>query len=88
MLDALARLANAPRTTQESSAGDVLQVPLWLCLLQLQLPAKTIRQQTELEKKQHLPLRHAILQDTVQTDVVLPQDHTRLERTATGGCDS
>ena len=88
MLDALARLANAPRTTQESSAGDVLQVPLWSCLLQLQLPAKTIRQQTELEKKQHLPLRHAILQDTVQTDVVLPQDHTRLERTATGGCNS
>ena len=27
----------APRTTQESSAGDVLQVPLWPCLHQLQL---------------------------------------------------
>ena len=47
-----------------------------------------IRQQTELQKEQHLQLRHPILQDTVQTDVVLPQDHTRLERIAPGGCDS
>ena len=52
------------------------------------LPAKTIRQQIELQKEQHLQLRHSILQDTVQTEVVLPQDHTRLERTAPGGCDS
>ena len=49
---------------------------------------ETIRQQTELQKEQHLQLRHPILQDTVQTDVVLPQDHTRLERIAPGGCDS
>ena len=82
-------LANAPRTTLESSAGDVLQVPLWSCLHPLRLPAKTIRQQIELQKrKKKLQLRHPILQDTVQTDVVLPQDHTRLERTAPGGCDS
>ena len=37
--------------TRESLAGDVLQVPLWPCLHQLQLPAKPIRQQTELEKE-------------------------------------
>ena len=45
---------------------------------------QNIRQQ----KEQHLQLRHPILQDTIQTDVVLPQDHTRLERTAPGDCDS
>ena len=72
-------LANAPKMPQESSAGDVLQVPLRSCLHQLQLPAKTTRQQIELEKrKKHLPVRHPVLQDTVQTDVSLPQDHTRL----------
>ena len=87
MLDAL-QLANAPRTTQESSVGDVLQVPLWPCLHQLLLPAKTVRQQTELEKKEHLQPRHPILQDTVQTDAVLPQDHTRLEQPAPEGRDS
>ena len=44
--------------------------------------------QTELQKEQYPQLRHPILQDTVQTDVVLPQDHTRLERTAPGDRDS
>ena len=82
------RLASTPRTMQESSTGDVLQVPLWSCLHQLQLPAKIIRQQIELQTEQHLQLRHHIQQATIQTDVVLPQDHTRLERTAPGGCDS
>ena len=51
-------------------------------------PVSECWQQIELQKEQHLQLRHPILQDTVQTDIVLPQDHTRLERTATGGCDS
>ena len=73
--------------TQESSAGDVLQVPPWPCLHQLYLPARTIGQQAELQEEQHLQLRHPFLQDTVQTDVVLPKDNSGLEWTAPGGCD-
>ena len=38
-------------------------------------------------KKTHLQL-HPILQNTVQTDVILPQDHTRLEQPAPGGRNS
>ena len=44
-------------------------------------------QNTRQHKEQHLWLWHPILQDMIQTDV-LPQDHTRLEQTAPGDCDS
>jgi len=51
--------------TIQRLSSEFQQVPLRSCLHQLQLPAQTIRLQIELQKEQHLQLRHSILQDTV-----------------------
>ena len=48
----LPEIAESTATPQGRPAGDVLQIPPWPCLLRLQLPAKTIKQPTELEEEQ------------------------------------
>ena len=42
----------------------------------------------ELQKEQHKQLQHPLLQDTVQTDVILPRDHTQMEQPAPGNSGS
>ena len=40
------------------------------------------------ERTTHTQLQHPLLQDTVQTDVILPPDHTRVEQPAPGNSGS
>ena len=43
------------------------------------IPTTTNRNQIKPQKEQHTQLQHPLLQDTVQTDVILPPDHPRME---------
>ena len=80
----LSGIANSSTTLQGSPIEDVFQVPPWPHPHQLQLPAKTNKQQTWLEDDQRLQLRHPLLPDTVQADIVLPENYIRLEQSASG----
>ena len=46
------------------------------------------RNQIKPEKEQHTQLQHPLLQDTVQTDVILPPDHPWMEQPAPGNSGS
>ena len=52
------------------------------------IPTTANRKQNEPQKEQHTQLQHPLLQDTVQTYVILPPDHTWMEQPALGNSGS